>query len=282
MSNDEKLTGQQCEYNLYIGVGRIHFRQRNNPSALKNYKRALVLAETQNVPKAISKASYRIGNILRRTGKPAEAIPYYEKAIQHIESTRSLLESEEYRRSYFGGQIRAYEGIIRTLRKLGNGEEAFNYNERARSRAFLDVLGSKVQLSRANSALLVEERVLQERLAALKTKLTGEEEEAERAEVRSELREAERAYDTFLAKVRKENQEQASLMNVEPLTLKEVQELLDPGTTLIEYFVTKRRLFVWIVEKQRMRFIRLRVNKKELARLVTTLRDNIYNLRARF
>ena len=60
--------------------------------------------------------------------------------------------------------------------------------------------------------------------------------------LQDELRQAERAYSAFLPKVRKEDKEQASLMTVEPLRLKEVQELLDPGTTLLEYFVADREV----------------------------------------
>ena len=49
--------------------------------------------------------------------------------------------------------------------------EAFNFSERARSRAFLDVLGSKVQL--ATGALLDEERALQARINGLRARLSA-------------------------------------------------------------------------------------------------------------
>ncbi len=266
------------EGKLYEGMGRIYFQKRNFPKALENFNKTLALAERQGRAGSIRNASLRIGAILHKTGRPAEAISYYKKAIQQIESTRSLLQSEEHRRSFFGKKLRAYVGMMRTLLKLGKQEEAFNYNEQARSRAFLDILGSKVQLSRANTALLEEERALQERIAALKARLAGSDEGKKRKGLRRELGEADRAYNAFLAKVRKEDKEQASLMTVEPLTLKNVQELLDPETTLLEYFITKRRTFVWIVEKDKMRFIRLQLEKKELAKLVKTFRDTIYKL----
>jgi len=264
------------EGKLYHNIGRVYLKQGKFPKALDNFKKALVLAERQGRASSIRSASHRIGDVLHKTGKPAEAIPYYKKSIHQIESIRSLLESDEFRRSYFGVQLPVYVGMINALTQLGNQEEAFNYNERARSRAFLDILGSKVQLSRAKSALLEEERGLQERNAALKAGLAGVEKEAERSSLRRELKEAESAYNAFLAKVRKEDKEQASLMAVEPLTLKEVQELLNPGTTLIEYFVTKRRIFVWVVEKEGMRFRELPLRRKELARLIKTLRESIY------
>src|SRR5262245_8612577 len=158
----------------------------------------------------------------------------------------------------------------------GRTAESFNYNERARSRAFLDVLGTKVQLANVTSGLLHEEMALQERVASLKARLQSADENP--GDLRRELRDAERAYDSFLAKVRKENKEQTSLMTVEPLTLKQVQELLQPETTLVEYFVGPIMTRVWIIEKERMQYVGIRLGKQDLAERVKTLRDSIFAL----
>ena len=264
---------------LYWEIGELHRQQKNFPEALENFRKALEVAESQRVPGAIRGASVRIGDILRETEKPAEAIPHYEKAIRQIESVRSLLESEEYRQSFFEGGIRPYINMMGVLLAAGREDEAFNYSERARSRAFLDVLGSKVQLSRLKSGLLEEERSLQERIAALKARLADSEEgETDRAGLRRELQAAEKAYTAFLARVRKQDKEQASLMTVEPLALKEVQEFLDPETTLIEYFVTQTGILVWVIEKEKMQFVRVELPGEKLAGLVKTLRESIFAL----
>ena len=169
-----------------------------------------------------------------------------------------------------------YNRMIQDLVASGRTEEAFNYSERARSRAFLDVLGTKVQLANVKSGLLNEEMALQERVASLNARLPSADEHS--GDLRRELREAERAYDSFLAKVRKQNKEQASLMAVEPLTLKEVQELLQPGITLVEYFVGQVTTRVWIIEKERMQYVGIRIGKQDLAERVKTLRDSIFAL----
>ena len=267
------------EADLYGNMGEVHFEQKNFPQALENFQKVLALGESRQMAGDIRWATSRIGDILRQTGKPAEAVPYYEKAIQQIESTRSLLESEEYRQSFFEGELRPYVSMMRALLSAGKQEEAFNYSERARSRGFLDVLGSKVQLSRAKSGLLEEERALQERIAAIKARLSGEAEgETDRSGLRKQLAEAEGAYSAFLSKVRKQDKEQASLMTVEPLTLKEVQELLDPGTTLIEYFVSERNVFVWVVEKDKLQFVKVELAREKLVDWLRHLRDSIFTL----
>jgi tetratricopeptide (TPR) repeat protein len=268
-----------AEYSLYAGIAQVNLQQKNFSKALENFQKALALAEGQRRTSAVSSVSRRIGDVLRRTGKPDEAVPYYQKAIQQIESTRSLLESEEYRQSFFEGQARPYASMIDALLLAGKSEEAFNYSERARSRVFLDVLGSKVQLSRAKSGLLERERALQERIAAIKARLSGEAEgETDRSVLRKQLAEAEEAYSAFLARVRKQDKEQISLMSVEPLGLREVQMLLDPGTSLLEYFVTDKEVFAWVVEREKLQFQRIELPKEKLSGLVKTLRESIFTL----
>ena len=144
-----------------------------------------------------------------------------------------------------------------------------------RSRAFLDLVGSKAQLSRLKGGLLEEERALQEQIAAIRARLSSAEGEANRAGLERELAAAEQAYNAFLAKVRSQDKEQASLMCVEPLTLKQVQELIDPAQTLIEYFVTSTEVFFWIVDKHNLNFQRVAISKNDLAKQVKTLREMI-------
>ena len=80
--------------------------------------------------------------------------------------------------------------MIDVLADSGRADEAFNFAERARSRALLDLIGSKAQLSSLLSGLLEEERALLERIAASKARLAGEGGE-EMAVVQGQLAEAE-------------------------------------------------------------------------------------------
>ena len=161
------------------------------------------------------------------------------------------------------------------LLKVGRPEEAFDYNEHARARHFLDLLGNKVSLSRAKSGLAKEELALNDRIASVKTKMTrGMRQEG----LVKELSSVEIAYENFIIKVREVDREQTSLMTVAPLSLKEVQRLLDPDATLIQYFVTDSTTFVWVVEKGKLQYHGVQVPKEKLARLVNTLRERIASL----
>jgi len=281
------------EGKLYVGLGEVYLGQKDFPHAQKNLNRALKMGERLQDTTVIQRASTQIGNLFLQTQRPLAAIPYYKKAIDTVESTRSLLESEEFRTTFFEDKGQIYGGIILAHIGAKNVEEAFNYAERARSRAFLDILGSRVQLTRQGE-LLEEERALQARIGTLKAKLADQgreekeeeeeeegeegEKESDRKQLQQELEAAQKAYTDFLAKVRKEDKEQASLMNVEPLTLKQVQELLDPGVTMLEYFVVRQAVLLWVVEKDRFRFVRIPLARTELVEKVSSLRDTIFQV----
>ena len=261
---------------LYRGMGRTYLRQKKYSESLESFRKALVISEKQSRPIDIAEASQGIGAIYQQTGKAAEAIPYFQKAIEQIESTRSLLESEEYRQSYFEGSLAPYSNVIEALLRTERSEDAFNYAERARSRSFLDVLGSKVPLARSGT-LMEHERALQARISVLRAMMEGDESNSERTpQLRKEFDEAQKDYTNYLAKLRKENKEQSSLMSVEPLTIKQVQERLDLGVTMLEYFVSGNNVWLWVVEKDRVEFVSTTVARKDLVAKVTDLRDTIY------
>src|SRR5262249_52769206 len=72
------------EADLYGSMGEVHFAQKNFPQALENFQKVLALGESRQMAGEVRWATSRIADILRETGKPAEAVPYYQKAIQQI------------------------------------------------------------------------------------------------------------------------------------------------------------------------------------------------------
>lgn len=266
------------EANLLWGLGSAYAQKGELPRALETLAKALKTAEDFQNEAMVQAASGQIGRLLLQTGRAAEAVPYYKKSIDSVESVRSLLESEEFRSSFFEDKRRIYAGMIVALLQAGDQGEAFSYSERARSRAFLDILGSKVQLARSGT-LLEHERALQARVSVLRALIADQGTDSPgRERLRKEFEEAQKAYNDFLTKVRSENKEQASLMNVEPFTLKQVQELLEPGVTLLEYFVVEQQALLWVVERDRLRFVRIPVSRNDLVAKVTALRDTMYQV----
>src|SRR4029079_1653793 len=68
------------EANLYGSMGEIYFEQKNFPQALESFQKVLALGESRQMAGDITWAARRIGDILRESGKPDEAVPYYQRA----------------------------------------------------------------------------------------------------------------------------------------------------------------------------------------------------------
>lgn len=268
----------QAEIILNQEIGQLYLGQKDYGRAQEYLEKALASAAKAQPSFALERANSLLGELFLQTAKPAQAITHFRRAIDYIESSRSLLESEQFRSSFFDDKRSTYTGMILAQLANKNIAEAFGFNERARSRALLDLLGSKVQLSRG--ALGAEEKAVREQVSAARAhSMLGDDLEGnEAADDELPAQEADsvqKAYDDFLARVRQENQEQASLMNVEPLGLKEVQSLLDPQVSLIEYFVTQQELLVWIVEKDRLESLRISIARNDLVAKIARLRETL-------
>ncbi len=266
----QNFSGIQTSFHL--NLGGLYLRKGVFDRSERHLRAALDGAAQLRQPLVLSNASRAMGNLMFQTNRPAEAIPYFRRAIEAIESTRSLLSSEEFRSSFFEDKEDLYRVMIQAQVLTKNFAEGFNFNERARSRAFLDILGSRAQL--ASDKLLEEEHELRARVIALEGLLSSADPTGHER-IRGEIDSAVKNYNEFLTKVRKVNKEQASLMTVEPLTLKQVQDMLDPGVSMLEYFVGTEGIQLWIVEKERLEFTRLDIRREELVAKVHSLRDMI-------
>jgi CHAT domain-containing protein len=250
------------------GLGTAAARRGDLAAAVPHLEEAIRLSPP---PGSLAAAQGTLGRIYRQLDRFPEAERVLRQAVAGIEDLRSLLQSEELREAYFEDKIWTYEDLILTLLAQGKNTEAFDMSERARARAFLDLLGNRVTLSRGRSASLVaEERTLRERISALKA--LPEDSPA----LRRELELAREAYQAFLQRVRRLDREQASLMTVEPLTLPQVQALLPEGAVLLEYFVTGQgRTILWTVERERIAVVTLPLGRQRVTDRVQAFRSLI-------
>ncbi|MBM4297607.1 MAG: CHAT domain-containing protein, partial [Deltaproteobacteria bacterium] len=261
--------------------GELYFAQNDYSRAMEFFDRVLRDGQLPAGGFHAIKAGGQMGFALLNSGKTAEAIVQFKRAIDGIESIRAALDSEQLRATFFENKRRVYSGMIAAQVAAGQLEEAFNFNERARSRAFLDILGSQVVLAR-DRGLLAEERALHARLRALEARLApgaydedGEEEPADEEALKQEFVEAQKSYDSFVDKVRQSNQEQASLMSVEPLSLKQVQQGLDAGVSLLEYFVVGEQILLWVIDSERSALVKIALGWRELMQKMRSLRQRI-------
>jgi CHAT domain-containing protein len=84
------------------------------------------------------------------------------------------------------------------------------------------------------------------------------------------LEKAEETYRDVVLKIQKENEELYSMVSVQSTDIVDIQNLLDQHTTLFDYFVTDKLLYVWAIQKERVHLERIIISKEELRELVSS------------
>lgn len=226
------------------------------------------------------------GNHAAERGRHGDALESYREAIQHVEDVRSQIHESSLRMLFFEDKHAIYQGAVLSALSLGDTEEAFGFAERGRARAFLDLLGTNTLLSKATSGLVSDEMRLKTRFSEAQALMQFTSSGIQQGEGAGGLEGVSRAgreardvavseHETFLRRLKKENLEQAALMAVDPVTLREVQELLPAGTTLVEYLITAKETVVWVVWRDGVKAIRLPLARAALVADVRRLRNAI-------
>ena len=195
-----------------------------------------------------------VGRIAEGEGRTEAALAAYRKAIAMIESQRGKLSGEEARIGFAGDKQEVYARLVALLLKTGAASGAFEVAERGKSRALVDLLASRGSFAvRAGASGEEAERLFKEyRLAdtALATASAGQAAPAKVAQTRSVATEAAR-------RLREKAPELAALVSVSHTPAAEVQALLRPDETIVEYFGHKDRLFAFVVGRQRIEGVAL-------------------------
>lgn len=123
---------------LYLGF--LYASQARWDEALSHYSRAEALALQLDRRHALSTIAFRRGQIYERQGRLAEAGEAYGQALAGVEALRSETASQEVKISLLGTTRQMYEAMVLLCLARGQEAEAFHTVERARSRAFLDLL----------------------------------------------------------------------------------------------------------------------------------------------
>ena len=272
-----RATGlHEIEIDITSGQANLAAQRGDWTKAAAMYQQSIALATQIRRVGGLPSLYGGLARAYTELGRKDDALAASREAVRHIEDIRADLGDSSLRSGYFESKQGIYQQAVFLALQTQHTDEAFALAERSRSRGFLDLLGSSTTLSKGRTRALVDEEVrLRARLAEAQAQAQdpGASEESDRA--RAEVEALDRDYQAFLARVRKENLEQASLMAVEPVTLPEIQALLPEGTTLLEYLVSDGGIVVWVVDRQRATVVQLPGDRSSLLSQVRQFRTAI-------
>ncbi|MET0857323.1 MAG: CHAT domain-containing protein, partial [Telluria sp.] len=183
---------------------------------------------------------YERGRIAEREQDQAGALAWYRRAIDVVEQQRASINTEASKIGFVGDKQALYGRAIACALALKQAEQAYDYIERAKSRALVDLLAGKgagVDLKGQDgerSRLLAElDDAADRALAQLPLNMA----KAGAAEGRGALR-------SHSQTLRTRDPALASLVSVGALSLPEVRRFLRTDEVLLEYYVHGDQLVV--------------------------------------
>ncbi|MCI0618428.1 CHAT domain-containing protein, partial [bacterium] len=243
-------------------------------------KSVLVLREVGD-PQLLWPALHKLGIVYRDTNRKTEAIKHMKEAVDLIEKVRNEIQLPEQKSGFLEDKLEVYEDLLQLLLSEGNISEAFEYAQRSKARAFLDLLAE----SRINpeagldQELLDQKRKLVTQLVSIEKSLQKEfdKETADLAVIRKlETRRngIDDQYSKLILDIRNSNPRFADLQYPVPLKLTEAQALLDVDTVLLEYFVGKNHSVVFEISNKDVRVHPI-VGEAQLSKLIQALREEL-------
>jgi CHAT domain-containing protein len=201
---------------------------------------------------------YQKGRIFEHTQQSDSAIAAYKRAVGIIETIRGRFTIEEYKSKYIDNKVKVYNRLILLLLETNAPGEAFLYSERARSRAFLDMIGNRkiVVKQVADQDLINHEQNLRLEINTLAKMIQSDDlgttRGLSRDEAEEELIKSREEYTSLLEKIKLNNMEYASMVSVEPFPLEKLKEILADSTALVAYWISDEYMVVWILTKDRV------------------------------
>ncbi|NEN93396.1 MAG: CHAT domain-containing protein, partial [Okeania sp. SIO3H1] len=242
----------------------------NLETAIAAYQLALLVRTPEADPINCLTTSRNLGNLHFTQGNWQSAIIAYQQAITAVELTRSWSKDDDRRQEILEDGIGVYQNIIQCFINLLQYDKAVEYVERSRSRMVTELMASKDLYPKAEIApqLLEEYYRLQQLLFNLShpnslgtfhgMSLTvaesrfyrGFSEEVEKPKL-AEIEQIEAKRQEVWRKIRTSDPVLADHLQVNPLSIDQMQALIKDGeTAILSFYTTEDDTYIFIVRQQ--------------------------------
>jgi CHAT domain-containing protein/Tfp pilus assembly protein PilF len=243
-------------------LGKTFWNSGDKQKSAENFAQSNALARQLGDRRIEADTFYWLALVERENGNLPKAIENVENGLQIIERIRGEIINPELRIAYFSTVQQFYELstdlIVARYEKSKDAADialALQTAERARTRSLVELLQeANVSIKQGVDVKLLERsQDLQNLLNAKNRQRTlavsrkaGEE---QIAKITNEINALTTDLENLHIWIRRENPRYAALTQTETLSAKEIQNLLDDETVLLEYRLGAARSFLWLVTK---------------------------------
>lgn len=229
--------------------GKCLLETGQNEEARSLFDKLLVYPQVEDNGEIYWMLLFDRGRIAEKDGDLAGAIGYYRRAVEVIERQRSTINTEASKIGFAGDKQSVYRQLVAALLSNKEAAAAFEYVERSKSRALVDMLAEKQDFAVTSG----DPGKVMRLLAAAS--------QAE-AETLVQASGSDRPSTRSMASVARqqlgaESPELASLVNGTSLSASEIQALIPQGEALIEYYHGGDHLVAFVVTRNGLEAVAL-------------------------
>lgn len=240
-----------------MNMGYVYYFLENIPASINSFQNALEIQKLSTDHFATFRTGRNFGKIAFSKEMWLESIEGYSAAIEALETSRSWIKSETRRQEILADSIDIYQNIVQAYINTQQIDKAFEYSERSRSQRLVELMASSHLSQGENIPPKVQE--LLQKYEELQQQIDIERQNYQSENNRSETRAIWQVYNEKIAslenakqeiweQLRKEDPILAGEIQVKPLSLSEVQQLIDhPQTALISFYTTKSDTHIFII-----------------------------------
>lgn len=281
------LSTKNTEAGTLMSLGLVTELQNEKEKSLDYFTQAAKLYRNLENGRLYAQTLYHQARMKKELAQLQSAAEDIKEAVSEVEKLRERIPSQTFRSSFFASIQQYYELYIEILLKQHELEPnkgldllAFEVNERGRSRSLLELLQeARVNIRQgADEKTLKREQELQELInqkALQRTQLLGGKftpEQKEKAD--SEISKLFAELEIVRTKLRQESPRYAALTQTNAITTKEIQNLLDEKTVLLEYRLGKNQSNLWLISKNSAKVFSL-PNRAEIENVAKSYYETI-------
>ena len=264
----KEIGDRKGEANSLINLGSAYRELQQITSAIQNFQNCLKIATPATMPKECLLAGLNLGKIEFTAGNWQLAIKSYTTAIEAVEQSYNWSITDERRQEIIAESIDVYEEIVQCYVNLKQYDKALEYADRSRSKRLLDLMASNDfsssgELLSELEQLSLEYDELQQRINAIRfPSQSGENLQlvagaTRRVEPRQSweadikvIEELESQKQELWRQMRKLDPVVAGGKQVDPLNLKQMQELIkNSSTAVLSFYTTRNDTHIFILRQ---------------------------------
>lgn len=220
------------------------------PEARRGYDDLLKIPQVRANGEIFWQLMHDRARIAERDGDTGKAIGLYQRAVEVIERQRLTVNTETNKIGFIGDKQAVYGRLVDALIVAGRNEEAFEYAERAKARALVDLLARRENAERpvvtgrqASATALDQYRAAtKDALAQVPLDMSN-----------PELPDTQRASVQAAEELQRTDPETASMMGLTSVSIAEIRERLRPDEVIVQYYASGERLLALAVTRTQVR-----------------------------